>query len=178
MLSLAQAKTHLSIGHPDEDSNITDDIIAAREQCEKFTGRLFGSRSVLLTVTCWPCECGIRFPIEPVQSVTSVKYLDQNNVLQTVAADQYRTWLDHSPPLLKFVTGFAYPTLELSEPAPIKIEFVAGETDIPATLRKAIQVILGYWYQFPGGEPSLGHLSRGLPAGAISLLDTLWTGAQ
>lgn len=176
-LGLAQAKTHLSIGHCDDDDNITDDIAAALKVAEEFTGRVFGPRSFTLTVKCWPCDGVIRFPVEPVLSITTVKFSDTDNVVQTVDSSQWRTWLDASPPVLRFISGFTFQSLSIDEIAPIEIEFVAGETDIPATLRKAIQLTLGYWQQFPGGEPTSGQNSRGLPAGAISLLDTLWVGA-
>lgn len=180
-LSLKQAKTHLSIGHDDDDANITDDIQAARALCEEYTGRYFGSRSFRLTMKSWPtCEgdYAIRLPIEPVASVTTVKYSDQNAASQTVDQSQYRLWLDHSPPVIYFPASFRFPSLDINSPAPIEVIFVAGDDDIPAVLRKAIQLTLGFWLQFPGGEPTLGHLSRGLPGGVLALLDTLWTGAQ
>lgn len=174
--TLALVKKHLAVDHDDENDLILEQMRSAREMCEVYTGRVFGVRSFLLRLSCWPHDGKVAFPVDSVSAVTSVKYRDADNVLQTVPTTDYRTWLTHSPPSLFLVTGFSYPTLELNDPAGIEIEYVAGETEIPARLGEAIRLIVGFIRQFPGGEPSLGHLSRGMPAGAVNILRTLWNG--
>lgn len=176
-LTLAQAKKHLAIDHTDDDTLITRMIIAARQKCETQTGRIWGQRTFRLQFLYWPTDGYIRIPIEPVASVTNLKYYDTDSVLQTVTASLYDVWLEHSPPLIYLKSGFTYPTIDPEKQAAIAIEYVAGETVIPALLEQAMELILGYWQQFPGGEPTLGHLSRGLPVSAINALDSLWTGA-
>ena len=178
-LTLALAKVHLAIGHTDDDALITKDIKAARILAEKHTNRIFGSRSFLVQYTCWPKNGCIHLPIEPATAITQMRYKDTDGVTQIVASSNYKTWLNHSPPLLKMVTGYTFPTFSIDEPAPLEIEFVAGEstTEELEMLCKAIELTLEYWRQFPGGEESLPHLARGLPSGAIRLLDNLWTGA-
>ncbi len=176
-VSLALVKNHLAVDHSDDDDAIQADISAARSLCEKHCNRLFGTRSLRLTLDCWPLESRIAFPVDGVQSITSVTYSDVNGAPQVVASTNWRLWLEHSPPLLSFVSGFAYPTLELDAPGAIAIVFVAGDDDPNELVAAAIKLTIGYWRKFFGGEDSSGHLSRGLPAGAIHILDKLWTGA-
>lgn len=176
-LTLEMAKRHLAIGHDDDDEIITKDIHAALALCEAHTNRVFGSRSFLFKCREWPCNGYLYLPVEPVTAITAVRYTDYEDAAQTVSASDYFVWLDHSPPMVKLKTGFGYPSLQTDNPAPVEVEYVAGEA-APPMLQKAIELCLEYWRKYPGGEDNLGHLSRGLPAGAIRILDSLWNGAM
>lgn len=176
-VTLARAKKHLAIDHEDDDDNISADITAARQYCETHTGLVFGERTFTLQLAYWPDDGKIRLPVEPVTSVEEVRYADENGDTVVVSEDDYRTWFDHSPPLVVPVSGFGYPTTELDNPAGIEIDFTAGAGTTDKRVEKAILLILEYWYANPGGESALGHLSRGIPAGAIRLLDSIWNGA-
>lgn len=175
-LPLSLVKSHLAIGHDDDDVKLTRDIAAAREYAEAHTGVYFGERTFLLKLSAWPDDAVVRLPVEPISSVDEVRYKDADAVSQIVAASDYRLWLEHSPPLLRFTTNFAYPSIDLEDPAGIEIEFTGGLSVIPERLVKALEIIIEYWYANPGGEDTLGHLARGIPSAADRLLDTLWTG--
>lgn len=176
-VTLALVKLHCAIDHTDEDELIVRQIKSARVLCENYTGRIFGSRSFTMRLECWPSDGYIYFPVEPVSEVSSMSYVDELGASVAVDAGQWKTWLDRSPPVAKLVSGFAYPSLNRDEPAPVSVVYTAGAGEVPETVEQAIELIVNYWRANPGGEVSLGHLSLGMPAGAIRLLDFLWTGA-
>lgn len=175
-VTLALVKKHLAIDHAEDDDLITQDIIAARKLAEGYTAKIFGSRTFLFSTNHWPCDRDLALPVEPVTAVTAVNYEDIDGVIQTVAPSNYRLWLDASPPVIRFGTFFAYPPFHIDAPAGLTVEFTAGDDAPEPMLAKAIELTVEYWRKFPGGEDTLGHLSRGLPSGAINLLTNLWSG--
>lgn len=175
-VTLALVKNHLAVDHSDDDAAITADITAARLLCEKHTGVYFGSRTLRFMLTEWPNDGIIRLP-DGVTAITSVTYSDTLGSPQVIASANWRLWLDGTPPQLSFLSSFALPSLELNNPAAITILLTAGDTSNNALVSPAIKLTVGYWRKFFGGEDSSGHLSRGLPAGAINILDKIWTGA-
>lgn len=177
-VALSLVKNHLSIDHSDDDNRILSDIRAARIYSETITGRIFGPRPFLMRLDCWPYNKIIALKSVPVVSLETIKYEDSNGVQQTIDAANYRTWLDYSPPLVRFTTAFALPVVNIDAIGGIEIAYTAGESVIPETLVKATQLICGYWYANPGGEQTTDNASKGIPAGAMALLSTLWTGEQ
>lgn len=174
---LTLVKRHLAVDYADDDALLTQAVAAALEYAEGHTGRAFGVRSFLLQGDEWPDNGEIEFPLEPVLSVDEVRYTADGGGSVVVNPSLYATWLDRSPPLLLLKSGFTYPALDSDTLAAIEIEYEAGEEALPALLIQAVQLTVGYWQEQPGGEVSLGHLSRGMPAGAIQALNMLWTGA-
>lgn len=126
--------------HPD-DTQIDSFIAAAREFVEKNTHRSLVTQTLRLSAAGFPV-CALpwgytsllppRFQPPhhiylkhpPVQSITSVKYYDIDNVLQTVdAANYYLT--DDDVPELRFVTNFSAPST-YDRPDALRVEYVAG----------------------------------------------------
>ena len=177
-VSLSLVKTHIAVDHSDDDALIVRQIKAARSLCEEYTGRVFGSRNYRMRLSCWPDGGIIAFPVQPVTAITSITYIDADGDSQAVNASNWRANLDANPPYLRLVTGFTYPVTDPDEPAAITVLYTAGDAadDVPELVENAVLLIVQYWRNFPGGEPSLGHLSLGMPAGAIALLDKLWDG--
>lgn len=98
-VSLAEAKAWCQIPDyvTDQDDEIRVVIAAARRHAENLTGRAFMPRTLQLILDRWTTVCddngcwvtGIELPHPPLREVTSVTYIDQNGVQQTLAADQY-----------------------------------------------------------------------------------------
>lgn len=180
-VSLTLAKTHLRIDHDSEDDLIRMWVKAAREYCEQYTGRRFVTQTVRLTFSCWPPDRIIRLPFGPgdVTEVTAFTYLDENGDSQTLAADEYQVDLAASPPVLMPLPFEPWPNLELDRLYPITIELTVGANppDVPAMVKSAILLTLAYWDENRGGAEMETSVSRGLPAGALRLLDMIWTGS-
>lgn len=175
-VTLALVKKRLAVDHSDDDDLILADIRAARRLAERNTGRVFGARAFRLSLPCPPKWGRVEFPVEPVVSVESVGYTDFEGVTGTVAADKYNVFLDGSPPLLQLVTGYTLPTLSADLPAPLVINFTAGDDTENDTVAAAIRLMVAYWYDNPDGRAVNSQGFRELPPGAAGLLNSLWTG--
>ena len=94
-VSLSEAKLHLRIEVPDEDALISALIVAARQGAEHMTGRSIVQATWELALDEFKDE--IELPNPPLISITSVKYIDTDGVLQTMATADYLKD-DHSEP--------------------------------------------------------------------------------
>jgi uncharacterized phiE125 gp8 family phage protein len=97
----------------------------------------------------WLRECAIRMPVRPVQSVTSVKYINGEGVEQTLATSEYVVHLeDPSPTLIVPAYGKVWPSTRAQLNA-VTVRFVAGWTGpaaISHNVRNAIIVAAGHFY--------------------------------
>lgn len=148
-VTLEQAKLQCRVDHADEDDLITALIKPARELAEHRTGRAF------ITQTCeWvmPSLDGdkIAFPVAPVQSITSITYLDSNGVEQTLPTSVYA--LDktgNGKHYLRLKYGQSWPSV-LSQFDAVKITFVAGygdAADVPAAVKQWMLLAIALWYK-------------------------------
>lgn len=134
-------------------------ISATRRNCETFTSRQLITATWELWMDSW-CEPGIYrddalfLPLPPLQSVTSVKYLDTGGVLQTWPADQYIVDAPAGPAAQRArivpAYGVSWPTLR-EQPQAVKVRFVAGygaeAGDVPAGLRAGMLLEVAEMYE-------------------------------
>lgn len=126
-------------------------IKTAREDCEQITRRAFVTQTMKMVQgpakeserrgLLWYMNGGtwdwgrIELKRPPLISVSSVKYYDEANALQTVNPSNYFT-TSELVPRVQFVDGFDAPSVYLREDA-IQVEYVAGfapSTDSPPDL--------------------------------------------
>lgn len=181
-VTLPEAKTYLRIDHDSEDDDIRIWIKAAREYAEVHCKRRFVTQTVTVKLDYWPADGVIRldgFGGGDVTAVTSIAYLDTAGAAQTVLAADYQYALDHTPPLIAPAPDGEWPDVEEDRYYPITITLTVGKNppDVPAAVKQAMFLALAYWDENRGGTEMETSVSRGLPAGAIRLLDSLWTGA-
>ncbi len=178
-IELALAKKHLRIDHDDEDTLVDAWIKAARELTEAHCSKRWVTQSVRATFDSWPGDGIIRLPIEPVTAIASVKYLDRDGTLTTISGSNYQSRLDGSPPIIAGVANYYWPAVQYGALSPVRVEFTAGygaASAVPATVKAAMLLCLGYWDENRGNEPLLSHLSRGIPPGALALLASVSSG--
>lgn len=83
-VSVSWAKNHLRLVISDDDDMIRHQyLMAAREQVQSDTGRLFVTQTRTLYLDDF--QNVIHIPYSPVRSLVSIKYLDQSQVEQTLA---------------------------------------------------------------------------------------------
>lgn len=124
-------------------------IPAARERCEGATERQLITATWDLLLPCFPCG-PIELPRPPLQSVTSVKYIDTNGDLQTWASSNYHVDTPVGPKCKRGrilpVYGVTWPSTR-SQFNAVQVRFVAGYgtagTDVPARLRQAMLLDIG-----------------------------------
>jgi uncharacterized phiE125 gp8 family phage protein len=152
-VGLAETKEWCRVDTGDGDATILSMIRAARQHIADVDGY---SGLVLITQTItWSMDVfpGItaEFPRWPVQAVSSVKYYDANNVLQTVAGTVYQIDAASKPARLMLQSGQSWPA-SYPRPGAVQIAFTAGygdePEDVPETLRVAVKALVAHWHEY------------------------------
>lgn len=152
-LSLTEAKLHLRVTAADEDDLITALITVAREWCEHYQNRAYLTQTWDLTLDAWPSKpraTWIEIPLPPLQSVTSLTYLDSAGVSATMAAADYIVDTASEPGRLALGYGENWPTVTLRPVAAITVRFVAGHLAsglVPASVKQAMKLLIGHWFE-------------------------------
>ena len=169
-IDLDAAKKHLRVEHEDEDLLITSLITAARETAEITTGRAFLTQEWELTLDAFPAA-GFDLPRPPLQSVTSVKYLDVNGVEQTLATAKYLVDTRSEPGRVTPAYGEIWPSTRNVINA-VTVKFKAGYgavPEVPESLKSAIKLLLSHFYEIR--EPvNVGNIVTEIPLGVERLL--------
>ena len=153
-MSLAEAKSHLRVDQADDDALIATLIVAAREWIEGQTHRALMQQTWDFTYDRgWPLEgykiC-LRLPLAPAASVTSVKYIDENGVEQTLSAALYKTVLSGDHPRIERAYQAEWPSpRDQAETVTVRAVCGYGDQmgDVPQPLRLAIRLLVGHWYE-------------------------------
>ena len=141
-VTLDDLKTALRILSCDFDSQLTLILKQARKQVEEDARRKLITQTVKLYMDEFPDDDEIEIRLAPIQSITSVKYYDQNATLQTLATTVYWENLIETPPEIELRQSQIWPVVQLERPNAVIIEFVAGygstAASVPAAARLAI----------------------------------------
>lgn len=142
-VTLTEAKAQCRVDGSDEDALLNSYIAMATAHVESVTGRAIISQTWELVIDDF--SDAIMLTKGPVQSVTSVKYIDTNEVEQTLATDQYTLDNVSDPAWIVKPDDVTYP--EVADGVNnVVIRFVAGYATVPAELKAAIQVLIASWY--------------------------------
>ena len=147
-MTLAEAKAHSRVDIPDDDALIASLILAAREWVEGQTHRALLTQTWDCKYDEWTMEDGnyvLRLPLAPLQSVTSVTYIDGDGVSQTLSSTLYQVVASTEHPRVVQAYGATWPTLR-GQPESVTVRGVFGYTQAPQTLRLAIKLLVGHWY--------------------------------
>lgn len=120
VLSLTDVKNHLRISGTDEDDALRMFISGVRRQTETFLGRTLVTSTWELKLDAFSDE--IELPMSPIQSISSVSYIDTDGVSQTFANIQF----DRSG-RLKPSYGNTWPSTRDQYDA-VTITYITGET--------------------------------------------------
>ena len=145
---LAEAKSFLKIDSDDENDLITILSQAAREMVEMRTGRSLITQTRTIKMDYFPMTDTILLPNGPVASVSSVKYYDEDEVLQTMSATDY--WVDITSGISRIVVKDNWPSTE-DMPNAVVIVYVCGygasSSYVPKPLKQAIYLIMAHLYE-------------------------------
>lgn len=177
-LTLAEVKDHLRVDESEEDGLIAGYILAARRFAEGDTRRVFATQTLdytldwnwsVVSLDGW-CSQQIDLPVSPVQSVTSVKYIDAGGSLQTLSPTQYVTRIDTTIATVTPIYGVTWPAT-LWVPAAVTVRFVAGWDfkDFPDDLRVAMLMLVAHWYEHRE-TVNVGNIVNELPFATEALL--------
>ena len=137
-------------------------ITAARQQVEAYLGRALITQTLQLltpgfydpTIPSHPAN--IRLPRPPLQTVTSVKYIDWSDTLQTVATTTYGVDALSEPGMVYLKMNELWPIdWRLNDPQ-VQIAYTAGyganRSDVPAGIRAALKQVVAGAYDAASGN--------------------------
>jgi uncharacterized phiE125 gp8 family phage protein len=148
-VTVAEAKTHCFIesGNTDWDIYIGTLIQSAREFAEKYTGRALMTQTIIQYWDSFPGVCttnpygAIKLFMPPVQSITSVKYIDEDEVEQTLTVNtQYKIDTVNEPTQIVPAYDTDWPDT-LNQINSVYVEYVAGYSsaaNVPQAIKDAM----------------------------------------
>jgi len=180
-VSLEEAKLHLRVDGTEEDALISALISTAREFCESFTGRSLALQTFEYISGPFLSSIGIiKLPMPPLIELVYFKYLNTNGEEITLIEDSGFYVVKSLEPAvlcLKLATGWP---LDLSyRPDAVKIRFKAGYSEVPKSIKQAMLLLIGHFYEhreavnIGGGTVGGGEIKE-LPLAVSSLLRPFW----
>ena len=148
-ITTAEAKSHLRVDFSDEDTYIDTLIATARKHCEKYTNRVFITQTWRQNLDCFTPV--IKLKVNPVASLTSLKYYDTNESQQTLtdlSANFQKDFLSDTATIHEGLTN-AFPSIG-STINPIEIITVCGygaASDVPSDIKHAIKLMVSHLYE-------------------------------
>ena len=148
-VTLAEIKDHLRVSGTAEDSLLTLYAQMAREAVEEETWRALMPQTWTLYLAGWPADGVIELPRPPLQSVTHIKYTDEDGVEATLAATNYRVDTAREPGRVVLAPDGEWPSDVLDSVNGVAVTFVAGYADasaVPTMAKAAILLQVGEIY--------------------------------
>lgn len=148
-VSLADMKLHLRIESDvtEDDTLITTLISAATTYAQDFQRRTFMTSALTESYDGFPCFFSV--PLPPLISVTAIKYIDDNGDEQTLASDQYRVDTASEPGRITEAYNTNWPSTRRITNS-VVLTYSAGygdATTVPTTVKAAIKLLVGNWYE-------------------------------
>lgn len=148
-ISLPAAAKACEIGEGDSahDQHLTDLIMGAVRDVERYTRRALITQTWKLTLPGF-CRRRIELPRPPLQSVTSIAYVDEAGASQTVSSFQVSSAA--SPGYIEPAYNDVWPATRPSTVDAVTITYVAGfgddESDVPDEYQRLLaeMVVFGF----------------------------------
>jgi uncharacterized phiE125 gp8 family phage protein len=177
ILDYGTVTDHLRVDSTADAAYIDGLVTAVRQRIERTE-----LSSALITQT-WElvldCVPGpeIRLPRPPLQSVTSITFIDQANAETVVNSSNYLVDADSWPGRIVLKSTGSWPSVTLRDIGGVVIRYIAGygdtATDVPAPIRQAALLMIGDLYE--NREDTVMMPGQGqtitLPLAARRLLD-------
>ncbi len=169
-VTLDECKSQLRLEIPDDDPLILSYIAMARSYVEAVVGQQ------LVTATWeWKLD-GFRplflLPHPPLQSVSSITYLDTAGASQTLATSVYQFDTASIPGRIMVAQGKSWPAVQGATFNTVTITFIAGhgaQALVPENFKQAIRLLVSHQYE--NREPVLvGATSKELDFALTSML--------
>lgn len=154
-VTLAEAKKQLEITTTDDDTLITALLSAARMDVEAATKRRLITQTHEWRLDAFPDsdDCVIRLPLPPLQSVSSIKYIDADGAEQTWATSEYVVDAPAGPQAaagtVRLAYGKTWPTTR-DEINAVRIRFICGygaAAAVPEGIKAAVKLKLTELHQ-------------------------------
>lgn len=150
-VTLTEAKVDLRVDHTDDDTFITNLIVAARQEAEDLARRSFINRGLTLSLSGWPVDGVIRLPYPPVSAVSAITYYKEDNTSATMAATDYVLVSDVEPAIIQLAYNKSWPSDALRAVYPIRVVYTAGygatAASVPERYKTLIRALVAVRYE-------------------------------
>jgi uncharacterized phiE125 gp8 family phage protein len=136
-VTVSEMKSYLNIDYTSWDTLLGLLISSARTRLERYTGCTFATKT--LTATFNQVADTIEIPYGPIQSITSIKSIDETGT---------KTLLVAGTDYVIIGEGFKKISFYSNGLTPIEIIYVAGYTALPADLKIAVMKQVGMDFEF------------------------------
>ena len=156
-MTTANAKLFLRVDHSSDDTLIASLVKAASETGESLSRLAFITQTLEMTIDEWPEDSLLELWRPPLQSVTSVKYLNESAVESTWT--DYTVDIKNRPGKIIF---HSFPSAALLESGAITVRYVAGygsdDASVPEQIKQTVLQLVAYWYEGRG----IGDVPNGI----------------
>jgi uncharacterized phiE125 gp8 family phage protein len=142
-ITLGEAQDHLRADLAVEEAHVRLLIASARAHVEAYCGVRFATQTV--TAKCDSFADMARLPEAPVQSVTSISYVDTAGTTQTLSTDVYELRADGLDAAVVLKYGQTWPATQPG--SRITVVAVVGTETIPPPVKLAMLLHLGQSYE-------------------------------
>ena len=179
-LTLEQVKQHLGITLQDDDTRLMLMLEAATSWAEQAVrgGIALRTQTWDLVMPDFPGaqngRARVTFPKPPLQSVTTVKYLNASSVLTTLTADtDFKVYTDfRREGFIEPMPDLFWPTVRDQREDGVQIRFIAGHatnTLVPANVKQAMLLTIGHWNENRESVVT-GTIAQNIPQSATMLI--------
>lgn len=177
-ISLSEAKLHLKQDSDADDSLISSLIVSARQYCESYVGQQLVTATRRLKLDCFS-GWRIELPYPPLQSVTSVVYLDTGGNSTTLSGSDYTVDIYSMPGFVEPAYSKVWPTTRGVSNS-VTITYVAGygaALAVPDAVKSAMKLLIGHWYE-NRESVNVGNTTTALEMSVDALLTSVWHGSR
>lgn len=144
-LTTADAKAHIRVDHTDDDAMIGSIAAAARAHVEARTATRLYTQTVSFKTDDWADMANL--PICPVQSISSISYVDIAGDVITLPTTVYETRLDLLEPSIVLKYSQAWPTIRMGSLITVTAVVGYGAAGAqPPEVIHAIKLLVGDMY--------------------------------
>lgn len=151
--SEAKASPSLRVTTTADDTDITALIKTARLMAETRSLHALVTQTLELVLDGFPTG-GIKLPMPPLQSVTSIKYIDTDDTEQTLSSALYDVDTETVPGMVAPAADESWPTDVMDQINAVRVRYVAGfggAAEVPADIKSWIKITVGTLYDNPQG---------------------------
>lgn len=146
-LTVQEVKEHSFIETDCDDSYLASMIVAATEYVQNLINQQIMSATYALRLSKFPRD--IQISRVPLQSVTSIQYVDESGVTQTLAPSEYDVDIFDKPAVIRPAFDKHWPSTRGVRNA-VTVTFVSGYSSadaVPADLKHALMIVVNHFYE-------------------------------
>lgn len=137
------------------DAHLYRLIAAATRTVERMTRRALITQTWELRLDAFPGhdfrrQNAILLPRPPLQSVSSIVYIDEAGATQTLDPSLYQVTTNNAPGFIEPAYAQVWPTTRPETVEPVRITYIAGfgddATSVPEEYRHAVLELVAFWF--------------------------------